>query len=307
MNLGIAPTNNINNVSGAQIECIEVDFGGWIIPMCRELEKKRSSIGLSGYAGIENYLRLNRSLRLKSTLSGGISDFAGKEFDIYSLSFSTGPLYNFKRGSAGAYASAERVWYGGKGFLNSYGPIADFSYDLTRRLGIGLSGALKKNEYEQDIHKHFDGHSVLVMPSLYIGINSKTYIILKPSANFIRTENRWTDRDIYRYGVGLGTELPLGISLYAEPFYSSSKTKRGWIQDFSYEIKKRIENSYGIDVRLLNRQINILGFTPTFNYSFNKTTSNIRNGGFEKHTFELGITNRFRKLLLRKCVKKGIL
>ncbi|WP_424245037.1 hypothetical protein Dip510_000148 [Elusimicrobium posterum] len=289
LNLGITPTDNVNNVSGAETECI--DFGGALL--CRELEKKRSSIGFSGYVGIENYLKITQGWRFKQTVSGGLSDHAGKEFDSYVLSYSAGPLYNFKRGYAGVYAGAEKQWYGGEELLHSFSALGDFGYDLSPRTSLGLYLNYKDNTFDR--YEHMDGHELFIMPSLYWGISSKSYILFKPSANFFRTQMREHNKDSFKLAIGLGTELPLGISVYIEPSYTFAynQGENYFIENNGISYKKKEDESFTISVRLLQRQIDILGFTPTLNYSYTDVTSNVKNQGYSKHTFEIGATKRF--------------
>ncbi|MGB2579947.1 hypothetical protein AAIR98_001866 [Elusimicrobium simillimum] len=291
LNLGIAPSSNVNNAAGQRYECIYF----WGIPLCRELETKKSSIGLSGSAGLEYYQRLSPNLRWKSTLSGTVSDFSGSQYDVHSVGFATGPMYNYRRGSAALYASGSRIWYGGKGMLYDYGPLLQLNYDIAPRASLWLNTSFKFTDYDRKGYDYMNGTDTFVMPSLFYAISSKTYIMLKPSASFIRTEESFSNKEIYRIGLGIGTELPLGISLYVEPSYSNSRAKGEgtFVEDYTFVYKRRRDENYGIEARILSRQINIFGFTPTLNYSYVKTKSNVYSGNYDKHVVEMGITNRF--------------
>ncbi|MDR0292007.1 MAG: surface lipoprotein assembly modifier [Elusimicrobium sp.] len=289
LNLGVTPDSNVNNASVAELDCINF-FG---MPLCRKLENRRSSIGLSGFAGVENYLRMSKNIRWKTTLTGGVADYSGREYDIYSVGGSTGPLYNFTRGFAGLYGGATRVWYGGKGLLYDAGPLAEFSYDLSSRVTAGINGSLKFSTFDNDMYDYLTGSSVSVMPTLYYALTSKSFILLKPSAEFMNTRYDWADKDSYKIAVGFGIELPLGVSLYLEPSYGNARARGKRVYTLFEPAQRRTDDSYAISVRLLNRQINVYGFTPTLNYSYTDVKSNIKNMSYNKHTVELGITNRF--------------
>ncbi|MCL2887736.1 MAG: surface lipoprotein assembly modifier [Elusimicrobia bacterium] len=289
LDLGITPNSNINNASAAELDC--VDFLG--VPLCRQLQSKQSSIGISGFGGVENYLRMSHSLRLKTTVTGGASAYPGGEYNIYSVGASSGPLYNFSRGFAGLYGSTTRVWYGGQGLLYDAGPLAEFSYDLSPRVNVGLNGSFKFSTYDNDMYRYLTGSTLFVMPTLSYATSSKSYILLKPSAQFMNTRYEWSDMDSYKMAVGFGIELPLGISLYLEPSYMDSRARGKRIYTLFEPAQRRADATYNIDVRLLYRQINIYGFTPTLNYSYTDVRSNIKNMSYNRNTVELGITNRF--------------
>jgi len=289
LNLGIVPNSNVNNASAASMECI--NFLG--IPLCRQLDPRRSAVGVSGFGGIENYQRMSKNTRWKTTVTGGITAYSGGQYNIYSTGASTGPLYNFSRGFAGVYGGAARVWYGGKGLFYDRGPLAEFSYDLSSRVSVGVSGSFKFTNYDNPLYDYLTGTDTFFMPTLYYGLSSKSYILLKPAAEFMRTRYDWSDKNAYKIGVGFGTELPWGISIYAEPSYTYSRSRGERVYTLFEPPQTRADASYNIDVRLLDRQINVYGFTPTLNYSYTDVRSNIKNMGYVKHTVEIGVTNRF--------------
>lgn len=289
LTLGVAPSTNINNASGAQSECISF-FG---IPMCRRLEEERSSLGLSGGAGVEHNLRLSRHLRIRNSLNMSLSDHSGSEFDSYGLGYSVGPRYAFRRGEAGLYASAGRFWYGGEGFQYDYGPVLNFSYDITSRLSFGLSAAHKWQTF--DNYEYMHGTDSNIMTSLYVGLSSKSYILFKPSVNFLRTEREFADKNSFSLALGAGTELPWGLSLYVEPSYTwaGARGEMLVVHNGGFAFKTRRENNFNFSARLLYRQLNFLGLTPTLNYYYTRSLSNIQNASYTKHTVEMGVTRRF--------------
>ena len=289
LNFGIIPNSNVNNASAATMECI--NFAG--IPLCRTLDSRRSAVGVSGFGGIENYLRLSKSMRWKTTANGGVTAYSGGQYNIYSAGASAGPLYNFRRGYAGVYGGATRVWYGGTGLLYDGGPLAEFSYDLTSRLTAGVSGNFRFTNYDNPLYEYLSGTDAVVMPALYYALSSKSYVLLKPSAEFMRTRYDWADKNAYKIAVGFGADLPWGISIYVEPSYMSALARGERVYTLFVPAQRRADDTYEVDARLLYRQLNIYGFTPTLNYSYTDVRSNIKNFGYVKHTVEIGVTNRF--------------
>ncbi len=92
--LGIVPDSNINNTGTDNEECINTIFG----PLCRPLETRRHGVGVRLNVDGNYYLRLTRRLGIRTTAGVNILDFAGGEFDDYSLYLASGPRYVFDSG-----------------------------------------------------------------------------------------------------------------------------------------------------------------------------------------------------------------
>lgn len=289
INIGIAPSTNINNASSAETECFEM-YGGLF---CRELEKRRSSIGLQGQGGIEHHIRLSPHWTVKSTLSASIADYSGSRFDTYTAGFSTGPRYLFRKGEAGIYGSASRSWYAKKRFERDLGFLASASWDAGSRVNLGLGLVHKWQEF--DDYSSYDGTNTMVMPTVFYALSSSSYLMLKPAYTLLRTENTYTDRTGLSYALGFGTDLPLGISAYIEAGYGTNKNHaEGMVlENNSLILKRRFEESFNLNVRLLNRQLNFWGFTPTLNYYYSNVKSNLQNQSYDKHSVEIGVSRRF--------------
>ncbi len=292
LNLGVSPETNINAVSGTQIECLNI-FG---LQACRELPGKESGLGLNGYAAVQYFLPLSKNLRFKNEAGFVFSDYRGSDFDTRQIYANFGPMYILPKGQTGVYFGGSNMWYAKEDYMFSWGPEAFFERDISNKLRMFLGYSYKQNEYKYTDLDYMNGHTNSGYVKFNYYLSSSTYFSLNNTLAVEKTERDFADNSRYSLGLGAGTDLPLGISVYLEPSvtWMNYMGERLFINDEGF-LDMAAERSvlYSLSVRLLNRNISVYGFTPTVGVTLNKKTSNITNRDYEQARFNLGITRAF--------------
>ena len=289
--LGVNPETNINAVSGAAQECL-LFFGE---PLCRDLPPKESGVGLTGYAAAQYFLKLGGNWRFKTEAGAAFNEYPGREFDNQQVYGSAGPMYLLNRGQAGVYFTGAQTWFGGKDFLYAYGPDAAFEKDLSRKFRLGVTYSYRENNYLYPGIDFMDGRTNSVLTKLTYFLNSTTYFALINNVAYQKTQLKMSDNLSWQLGVGAGTDLPLGFSVYLEPSVTwvNYQGPRLYINDGMFGFDTRYDVLYSASFRLLNRHLDFYGFTPTAGVIWNKRTSNINNMGYQQTGFTLGVTRSF--------------
>lgn len=288
-NFGAAPDNNINNSIGGE-ECIMTMFG----LLCRQLPEPESAIGYNLTLGGNYEFKLGERWRWKSNANIYANIYNLHDYDDLYLSVSTGPRYVWNRGDVWLAAVGARRFYGWDPYYAAYGAKLDLNYDFTRRISGGLSLRTMTNIYD-DYGDYLDGQSYGLNTYLSYAFNASTSIILRGGVEYEDTVDPVYTNIRPSVGIGLGSELPWGFYVYAEPsiFWTQYKDSRWVVRDNQFtEIKEySVTQRYALSVS--NNKFDVWGFVPTLTFSYTRRDSNIWQREFDRWATEFTMRQRF--------------
>lgn len=288
-NLGAAPDNNINQVTGGE-ECITNQWGTF----CRQLPDPVSAVGYNLTVGGNYEFKLTDNWRWKSDGTIYTNIYDKHDYDDFYLSASTGPRYIWKNGDVWLATTASRRWYGWDPYNWSYGGKLDVNYDFTRKLSTGVSFRILKNTYDE-YGDWLDGQTYSSQARVLYYLNSTKYVVLRGGIDRDTAADAIYANWRYLTGIGFGSELPWGFHIYLEPsFIWSNYDGEKWIvknQTFTQLAERDFTQRYSAS--LSNNKIDLWGFVPTLTFSYTKRDSNVPNRKYERYTTEFTMHQRF--------------
>ena len=288
-NLGAAPDNNINLVTGGE-ECITNEWGTF----CRQLPDPVSAVGYNLTLGGNYEFKLTNHWRWKSDATVYTNIYDKHDYDDLYLAAGTGPRYVWKNGDVWIAGLSSRRWYGWERYNWSYGGKLDLNYDFTRKFSAGMSFRITDNLYDE-YGDWLNGQSYSALVRMLYYLDATKYIVLRGGV-----ERDTAEDDIYanwRYltGIGFGCELVWGFHVYLEPSLTwSNYDGEKWVAKnnaFTKLAERDLTQRYSIS--LSNNKIDVWGFVPTLTFSYTKRDSNVPNRKYEKYTTEFTIHQRF--------------
>lgn len=291
--LSLVPDSNLNYVSDEGQECIDFGFG----PMCRQLEREKSGVGVRYNLGADYYLRLTDRFGIRNTVSLSALDFATSRYDDYALYIASGPRYVMKRAEISLQPFVQMRWYGGKYYNTVPGLRLDSSIDITVRLSLGTGIAFNKtiyyDEYINDVWTGYE-YSGYIQPRYYI--NNKSFLMAG-----IEGFNSTTREPSYgnygaTYSVGYFGELPWTLSLFARFGVTRTRYKEAQffiMPDYNIDLFVRKDWLYQFNFRLSSRYLEYRRLYPSVGYTYTLRDSNAPSYKFDKHRIELELNYRF--------------
>ena len=287
-NFGAAPDNNVNNAAGGT-ECVEM-FGRW----CRDLPVPESAFGYNFQLGGNYEFRLTNSWRWKSDAGMYFNIYNKHNYDDLYLYASTGPRYIWSDGDIWLAGVASRRWYGWDAYNWSAGVRLNTNYDFTRKLSGGLSLLYTSNQYDY-YAAYLDGHTYSASVHMFYSITSNIYTVLRGAVAYedtVRPEYSYFQPSI---SIGIGTELPYGFNIYAEPmfYWQFYGDEQFTIQNEqpTYMTERDFTQRYSVSVS--NNKFDFLGFVPALVLSYTRRDSNIWQREYDRWSVELTLQQRF--------------
>lgn len=287
-NFGAAPDNNVNQASGGE-EIIINEWGKF----SRALPEPERAFGYNFLLGGNYEFDLSDHWRWKNEANIYSNIYNKHQFDDLYLSASTGPRYIWERGDVWLAGVAARRWYGWDRYNWSAGGKIDAHYDWSRKLSSGLSLRIMDNQYDE--YSYINGQTYNVSPHITYSFDASKYFMV-----YGGVERDTAREDVYanwRYsiGVGFGAELPLGFSIYLEPWFSwiNYDGTRVAVVNHNRALVAERDFMQRYSVSLSNNKFDIWGFVPTVTLSYTKRDSNIASREYEKWSAEFTMRQRF--------------
>ena len=288
-NFGAVPDSNINQVASGE-ECITNEWGTF----CHQLPEPISSVGYNTTLGGNYEFKLGEHWRWKNDANLYSNIYAKHEYDDLYLGTSTGPRYVWTNGDIWLAGIFSRRFYGWDGYNLSYGGKVDANYDISRRLGLGLTLSVTNNVYD-DFAEYMNGQTYSGNSRLSFSFDASKYLVLRTGV-----AREYTNSDIYknwRYtvGFGVGAELPWGFHLYIEPSFGWTcyDGARWAIVNNDYVKITEHDFTHRYSVSVSNNKFDVWGFVPTITFGYTRRDSNIRNRGYDKIAIEFHMQQRF--------------
>ncbi len=282
LSLALAPDTDVN--AGPAISQIDI-FG---LPFqLSDQARKQSGVGAAVDFGgawsapIDQRWRLNVGAQFDGRI------YPDHDYDDLSLSTFAGPELLLKRWDLGLRATAFRRWYGGQDYEQGAGGSASATYYLTGRSGLTGSAGAQTIEFPE-LHEQ-DGVAVSGSIGGFYAPSPKS--LARVNFSYVRQGARTS---AYGYSAGQVTlgydrDLPGGISFSLEP----SLTVTRYDAPLAAFGDVRSDRQWTAEVAVLDRRIDVGGFTPRLVYTYTRNDSDIPLYSYNRQRVEVGVTTVF--------------
>lgn len=286
IDVGLAPDTNVNNATSARL--IDSIYGNNTIELNDEARRRKGVgqfVGASG--GVR--LRLKDGVAMLIDADGQLTNQSGTSADDISALVAAGPELTMKNGArVSVQAVGVKRWYGGKVAQQGGGGRISFQQNLTAGQRVGL---------QVDVRNVTSGYG-----HAYAGWQSSAFAtyervvhrsLIASATLFARRESLGLDaysNTEFGGSVGIGGELPHGINaglsagisrvLFDDPLPILSPDKR---RDWRLNARAYVGA----------RSIRVLGFSPSFTYTYNQSESSLDLYRTTRHRVQLGLARYF--------------
>ena len=273
---GAAPDDNVNN-SQTGTQCLMTPFG----VLCNRLNDPEKAVGFNVGGGGNYEFRFDEHWRLRVAADLFSTTYRHHdEYDDLYWSVSAGPKYVWNRGEIWTAAKIGRRRYAHAPYNATIGGVLNVGYDWSRRLSVYLNTEYAAVSYKRNADI-LDGETRRVAGRAVYGINSAMYAVLRASFDREKTESEIYSNRRYTIGAGLGAELPLGFSVYAEPSVQWVRydAPSYYVKDYRFQKIREKDRIHRYLLRLSNKNLSARGFTPEIDiaYTYKNQQSGKRN------------------------------
>jgi hypothetical protein len=279
--ISAAPDTNINAASGAR----EVTLFG--LPFRTKDTEEKSGVGLVVAASGEARYPVSDRLRVRASAAARRNEYSGGDFDDLLLRTGVGPQLVSGDWDIRFEGVVARRWYGNTGYNAAWGPRLHARYHGVRAMIIESIGEYLDVDYDEFDYRDGDFYSVNSGVVYFPNPISSLQLYLGYSRELTR-ESEFSNRG-YRLALGFARQLGWGLSVYAQPelfrfLYDSrdeafGSTRRDWVTRAQLGIYKRTWS--------------ILGFSPTLNYIYTRSSSKQEISSYTRHQFLIGVTKNY--------------
>ena len=252
-------------------------------------ENARSSSGVGKLVagGVSFSPVIVDDLRAAFAASGAAKLYERSDWNDISLSGDIGLTLLSDRRSVSGGLRLGRRWLGGEPDHRGLGPWA--------RLGMRLSNSTRLNMDVSALHrKHdtrtfLDGWRIAVRPTLRYAPDAQTLIEAEPSIEVASARTEHNGSRQIGFGVTLSRAFDGGFSASVNPAFHV----RRYNDRHPLFGRRRVDRGARVEVRVLHRSVQYVGFAPYVGYSFERTRSNIEIYGYRNHGAIFGVTRSF--------------
>lgn len=287
---GAAPDDNVNN-SQTGTQCLMTPFG----VLCNRLNDPEKAVGFNIGGGGNYEFRFDEHWRLR--VAGDVFSTTYRhrdEYDDLYWSAAAGPKYVWNRGEIWTAAKIGRRRYAHAPYNSTVGGVLNFGYDWSRRLSLYLNTEYAAVSYKRNASV-MDGETRRAAGRAVYGINSAMYAVLRASFDREKTKNEIYSNRRYTVGAGLGAELPLGFSVYAEPSVQWVRydAPSYYVKNYRFQKIREKDRVHRYLLRLSNKNLSARGFTPEIDIAYTDKKSSIWQKEYDKLTVELSFVQSF--------------
>ena len=281
--LSAAPTSNINNGTTNQ-KVYDALNHEWVTG--ENNKEKRAFGATTGFNAAFNR-RLSNDFSLVAGAGGELRLYNLSDFNSLSFSESVEVRRLFERGHlALGMVSSQSVDMESKDItFISYGPRAALKYALNKNNSLNISGI---HEWRDSVNDSADGTALMLDASLNHGFSSSFSTTLLAGYDRVKTQIAYNSYQTWMGGVSFYKELPMGITadVGAQVRYSEFDAPQGF---FGLREDWRATGN----LALTKRDLNILGFAPSLNYSYSYNDSSIGLYDYDNHSIDMRFTKDF--------------
>ena len=284
--VSIAPTTNINNGSSHNQVYSEITGSNWDISAANQAQ---SGIGISAGLNAGYSKRLGNSFQgvVAANIVGSLyGDFA---FNSISSSESAELRYLLDNGfvSVGGVSSQGFAPASQSFTYTSYGPRVALNYQLSQR---NLLKASIVDEYRNYINSNVQNGWVLTTDlSLTHAIDSSMNFTVFGGYQKVGATLPTLSYQSYYGGLNFYKEMPAGVTLDL----NGQARFSGFDANIPGQSYARADQRFTASATLTKRDLNILGFAPSLNYTYTLNKSNFAVYDYDSHAVNFNFTKDF--------------
>lgn len=286
IDFGLAPDSNVNNATSAN--AVDSIFGPGTLVL-DQAARRRSGIGQTATIDAGVRLRINDGMAMVVDASAQGINQPGTDADDVSALLAAGPEVTFSGGARlGIQAIGAQRWYGGRVVQRGVGAKVTFQKELNHGQRIGLQAEARR--VDSPIASAYDGWQ-------YSGYATYERVIRQSMVASVTGFLRREDLQSRAYSntevgmtAGIGGELSQGLNA------GISATVSRALFDAAIPIlsaRPRQDWRLGTRASLGIRSVRVLGFSPSFSYTFNRTISNVNLYDSTRHRFAFEVARYF--------------
>jgi len=280
LQISAAPDTNFN--AGPAIDYI--DLFGLPFSLSKDTQK-HSGTGLSVSAGMIYTPRLSASTKMLAALDLSADEYgAQKAYDDENVSVSLGVQRLWRSLEGAVTANTFRRWYGPTELNSGVGAQAQLTWFVSPQVMVSQSLSLtdvnfrKRADQSGLVESASTSLIITLSPEAWVRLGATPSRQWAGSSAFADTSMMWQ--------LTYGRDLPFGLSATVQAQHARS-VYTGIFGAFGRARRDRYDDA---QLTLLNRHIELAGFTPRVSYSHGRNASNIGLYAFSRDRYELGVT-----------------
>jgi hypothetical protein len=277
-----APDTDIN--AGPSIQTVNI-FG---LPFqLSEQARKQSGVGVEVDGGGEWSPQISDDLRLRLGAQLHTADYGQGEFDDTTASTYAGLRLVNGQWDISPLATYYRRWYGGLFYNQGSGGSLQTTYYATQRLS--LNGVVSAQYIEFGPPAGQSGAAVSAIAGAAYTLTSTSVVSAQAAV-----ARQWAGLPAFantavQLQLAYAQDLPYGYSVSFQP----SWVRIGYDAPLAAFGVSRVDQQWTLQATLLNRRIDVAGFTPRLLYAYTHNTSNIPLFAYDRSRLEVGFTRIF--------------
>ncbi len=278
----IVPDSNIN--TGPNIKSVTI-FGQPL--QLSDDATETSGVGFQATFDGEVRPRISDNIRVALGTQLFSLDYLNEDFDDRSVALHVGPIISFPGGEVGVFGQGFKRWFAGSSYSHGYGPAVRGDYDV--RDDLLFSGWATYFDIDNHVNDGLDGSVFSVGGAATHTLSDRSFLRLFTGWVTENLNDDGASGDLYRIGIGASRELLWGLVGYVAPEYQY----RPYSGRDSLFGKRRSDDLYRIEGRLIFGREVLPDLTPFLSVSFERNDSNIGFYSYERLRGALGFTKRF--------------
>lgn len=282
VSIALAPDTNINVGPGA------TTVGLYGLPFTLSPDARpRSGVGINVAAGAEWTPRVSKTVRLRIGALINTTDYRSSSVDDTTVSAYAGPRFLRRQWDISPLATGFYRLYGNRFYNEAVGGSLQAIFYPNAKTGLSATIGLQAVNFRPPAGQGGLASSgslgffrVLSPVSVFSGVVS----VARQNAGASIYANT-----IEQVRLGLDRDLPQGFSVSLQPSYARIDYDAA---QAAFGIARR-DRQMQLQLSVLNRRIDISGFTPRLAYTFTHNVSNISLYAYDRNQIQFGLTRAF--------------
>jgi outer membrane protein len=285
---GLAPDSNISNGTTADVivfnNCLIANLCGFVTP---EESKKKTGLGQIANLGGSVRLPVSEVYAVEIEASARIVNYAGKDYDDFSVSPAIGLSRDFGMATRISLAALyNQRWYGGSNASHNIGGRASLIQLIGQKgqVKADMSVVQKTNFLNTD----YSGTQYNLNISYDRSFGKSAYVTIAVFGSRDGLANSFFANNSAGLSARLDSELPFGIN-----GGGNFSVSRSWYDDPTSAFDARRDWTLQGYAYLGLRSVRILSFSPSVEYHVTRNASNLPLYDFTRHRFEFALASYF--------------
>jgi len=282
LSLGVAPDTNIN--AGPTVTAVTL-YG---LPFTLSSNARRESgVGIAADGSGEWAPTIGEGIRLRMGAQFHVLEYSSHAFDDRTMAAYSGPRIVRGRWDVSPLITGFQRWYGQRFYNGGLGGALQATFYPAPRMGITGSLGAQAVHFAQPVGQSGPAYSGSI--GSFYTVDPASTVTGSVSVNRQNAELNYYSNTTMQLNLGYFRDLPAGFSASLE--IAGSRTR--YDSAFAAFGSARNDKQLSVRTTLLNRKIDIGGFTPRLVYNYIHNSSNINIYEYDRNRVEVGLTRIF--------------